>query len=96
MPVLILSMKESKQKNRPAIVFLHSSHKMKEWVRPLLEAWAVAGSSEGIANHFYELVPDMALDFPFELDKFQKEEPQEGGLLLPLLPFFIFVTLNMI
>ncbi|XP_058083613.1 uncharacterized protein LOC131231439 isoform X4 [Magnolia sinica] len=73
MPVLILSMKESKQKNRPAIVFLHSSHKMKEWVRPLLEAWAVAGSSEGIANHFYELVPDMALDFPFELDKFQKE-----------------------
>ncbi|XP_058099554.1 DExH-box ATP-dependent RNA helicase DExH11 isoform X2 [Magnolia sinica] len=37
------------------------------------EAWAVAGSSEGIANHFYELVPDMALDFPFELDKFQKE-----------------------
>ncbi|XP_058083612.1 uncharacterized protein LOC131231439 isoform X3 [Magnolia sinica] len=74
MPVLILSMKESKQKNRPAIVFLHSSHKMKEWVRPLLEAWAVAGSSEGIANHFYELVPDMALDFPFELDKFQKEE----------------------
>ncbi|XP_058107617.1 uncharacterized protein LOC131251117 isoform X2 [Magnolia sinica] len=26
-----------------------------------------------MANHFYELVPDMALDFPFELDKFQKE-----------------------
>ncbi|XP_031255224.1 DExH-box ATP-dependent RNA helicase DExH11 isoform X2 [Pistacia vera] len=37
------------------------------------EAWAVSGGSEGIADHFYELVPDMALDFPFELDNFQKE-----------------------
>ncbi|KAK9280712.1 hypothetical protein L1049_014410 [Liquidambar formosana] len=37
------------------------------------EAWAVTGGSEGIADHFYELVPDMALDFPFELDTFQKE-----------------------
>lgn len=27
----------------------------------------------GIAERFYELVPDMALDFPFELDAFQKE-----------------------
>lgn len=37
------------------------------------EAWALTGGSEEIANHFYELVPNMALDFPFELDKFQKE-----------------------
>ncbi|XP_015873935.3 DExH-box ATP-dependent RNA helicase DExH11 isoform X3 [Ziziphus jujuba] len=37
------------------------------------EAWAVRGGNEGIAERFYELVPDMALDFPFELDKFQKE-----------------------
>ncbi|XP_057953252.1 DExH-box ATP-dependent RNA helicase DExH11 [Malania oleifera] len=37
------------------------------------EAWAVSGSREGIADHFHELVPDLALDFPFELDKFQKE-----------------------
>lgn len=37
------------------------------------EAWAVSGGSEGIASHFYELVPEMALDFPFELDTFQKE-----------------------
>ncbi|XP_043721889.1 DExH-box ATP-dependent RNA helicase DExH11 isoform X1 [Telopea speciosissima] len=36
------------------------------------EAWAVSGGSEGIADHFHELVPDMALDFPFELDTFQK------------------------
>ncbi|XVE79464.1 hypothetical protein DITRI_Ditri14bG0060900 [Diplodiscus trichospermus] len=35
------------------------------------EAWAV--SSEGIADHFYELVPDMAIEYPFELDTFQKE-----------------------
>ncbi|KAK1311815.1 hypothetical protein QJS10_CPA07g00050 [Acorus calamus] len=37
------------------------------------EVWAVDGDSEGIANQFHDLVPDMALDFPFELDKFQKE-----------------------
>ncbi|KAJ4965981.1 hypothetical protein NE237_017830 [Protea cynaroides] len=37
------------------------------------EAWAASGGSEGIADHFGELVPDMALDFPFELDTFQKE-----------------------
>ncbi|KAM4083476.1 hypothetical protein ACB094_08G060300 [Castanea mollissima] len=37
------------------------------------QAWAVTGGGEGIAERFHELVPDMALDFPFELDKFQKE-----------------------
>lgn len=38
-----------------------------------MQAWAVSGGSEGITSRFYELVPEMALDFPFELDKFQKE-----------------------
>lgn len=38
-----------------------------------LQAWAVYGGTEVIANNFYDLVPDMALDFPFELDTFQKE-----------------------
>jgi antiviral helicase SKI2 len=37
------------------------------------QAWAIIGGSEGIAERFHELVPDMALEFPFELDKFQKE-----------------------
>ncbi|KAK9078766.1 hypothetical protein SSX86_002824 [Deinandra increscens subsp. villosa] len=37
------------------------------------KVWAVSGGSDGIADHFDELVPDMALDFPFELDAFQKE-----------------------
>lgn len=37
------------------------------------QAWAVSGGSEGIADHFYELVPDMAIEYPFELDTFQKE-----------------------
>ncbi|XAR60694.1 RNA helicase [Bertholletia excelsa] len=37
------------------------------------ETWAISGGSEQIAEHFHELVPDMALEFPFELDKFQKE-----------------------
>ncbi|KAK8348897.1 hypothetical protein V6Z11_A06G108700 [Gossypium hirsutum] len=40
LPVLILSLKDSKQKRRPAVVFLHSTNKNKEWVRPLLEAYA--------------------------------------------------------
>ncbi|MQL81215.1 hypothetical protein Taro_013667 [Colocasia esculenta] len=43
LPVLILSLKENKQEKRPAIVFLHSSYKTKEWVRPLLEAYASRG-----------------------------------------------------
>lgn len=37
LPVLVLSMKESEKKRRPAIVFLHSTNKCKEWLRPLLE-----------------------------------------------------------
>ncbi|CAK9150131.1 unnamed protein product [Ilex paraguariensis] len=43
LPVLILSMKESNQLRRPAVVFLHSTHKCKEWLRPLLEAYASRG-----------------------------------------------------
>lgn len=37
------------------------------------QAWVVTGGREEISSHFHELVPDMALDFPFELDTFQKE-----------------------
>lgn len=40
LPVLLLKMRESSQKRRPAIVFLHSTHKCKEWLQPLLEAYA--------------------------------------------------------
>ncbi|XP_071722360.1 uncharacterized protein [Rutidosis leptorrhynchoides] len=43
LPVLILSMKESVNTKRPAVVFLHSTNKCKEWVRPLLEAYASRG-----------------------------------------------------
>lgn len=38
-----------------------------------MQAWVISGGHEGIGHHFHELVPDMALDFPFELDTFQKE-----------------------
>lgn len=38
-----------------------------------LQAWAIREGGEEIAEHFHELVPDMALEFPFELDNFQKE-----------------------
>ncbi|XP_062165247.1 uncharacterized protein LOC133871829 [Alnus glutinosa] len=43
LPVLILSMKENNHQRRPAVVFLHSTHKCKEWLRPLLEAYASRG-----------------------------------------------------
>ncbi|OAY54276.1 putative hydrolase YtaP [Manihot esculenta] len=42
LPVLIMSMKENEER-RPAIVFLHSTNKCKEWLRPLLEAYASRG-----------------------------------------------------
>lgn len=37
------------------------------------EAWVIRGEGEKIVEHFHDLVPDMALNFPFELDPFQKE-----------------------
>ncbi|XWS72557.1 hypothetical protein CRYUN_Cryun02cG0050000 [Craigia yunnanensis] len=43
LPLLILSMKDSNLEKRPAVVFLHSTHKCKEWLRPLLEAYASRG-----------------------------------------------------
>ncbi|XP_020574475.1 uncharacterized protein LOC110020644 isoform X2 [Phalaenopsis equestris] len=43
LPVLILKMKRSDSKKRPAVVFIHSSYKCKEWLRPLLEAYASRG-----------------------------------------------------
>lgn len=43
LPVLILSLKENNPGKRPAVVFLHSTNKCKEWLRPLLEAYASRG-----------------------------------------------------
>ncbi|KAJ3683104.1 hypothetical protein LUZ60_013331 [Juncus effusus] len=43
LPILILSLKNDENKKRPAIVFLHSSYVCKEWLRPLLEAYASRG-----------------------------------------------------
>ncbi|XVF35467.1 hypothetical protein REPUB_Repub18cG0148400 [Reevesia pubescens] len=40
LPVLILSLKDSNHKRRPAVVFLHSTNANKESLRPLLEAYA--------------------------------------------------------
>jgi len=37
------------------------------------KVWALVGGDEDIVTNFYNLVPDMAIEFPFELDKFQKE-----------------------
>ena len=41
LPVLILSLREDEGTTvkKPAVVFLHSSYKTKEWVRPLLEVY---------------------------------------------------------
>lgn len=38
-----------------------------------VQVWAVREGGEEISEHFHQLVPDMAIEFPFELDKFQKE-----------------------
>ncbi|XP_061354700.1 uncharacterized protein LOC133299275 isoform X2 [Gastrolobium bilobum] len=43
LPLLILSLKESDKKRRPAVVFLHSTNKFKEYLRPLLESYASRG-----------------------------------------------------
>ncbi|GLT25447.1 hypothetical protein SLA2020_005750 [Shorea laevis] len=43
LPLLILSIKEINVQRRPAVVFLHSTLKCKEWLRPLLEAYASRG-----------------------------------------------------
>ncbi|KAL5074142.1 hypothetical protein RYX36_013126 [Vicia faba] len=44
LPVLILSLKENdKEIKRPTVVFLHSTNKYKEFLRPLLEAYASRG-----------------------------------------------------
>ncbi|CAN6471442.1 unnamed protein product [Victoria cruziana] len=48
------------------------------------EVWAVTGGSKEILNQFYELVPDMALDFPFELDTFQKEHCTRAVYTAPI------------
>lgn len=37
------------------------------------KVWALVGGDEDIVTNFYKLVPDIAIEFPFELDKFQKE-----------------------
>ncbi|GLJ29424.1 hypothetical protein SUGI_0580100 [Cryptomeria japonica] len=43
LPVLILRLKDGELKKRPAVVFLHCSYRCKEWLRPLLEAYASRG-----------------------------------------------------
>lgn len=49
------------------------------------QTWAKLEASEEIADRFHELIPDMALEFPFELDAFQKE-------VFTLLIIFLLVT----
>lgn len=42
-PVLLLRLNDTAPRRKPAIVLLHSSYKCKEWLRPLLEAYASRG-----------------------------------------------------
>lgn len=35
--------------------------------------WALVVGDDSIVTNFHKLVPDMAIEYPFELDKFQKE-----------------------
>uniref|UniRef100_A0A0D9WM83 Peptidase S9 prolyl oligopeptidase catalytic domain-containing protein n=1 Tax=Leersia perrieri TaxID=77586 RepID=A0A0D9WM83_9ORYZ len=43
LPVLLLKLNDTAPKRKPVIVILHSSYKCKEWLRPLLEAYASRG-----------------------------------------------------
>ncbi|KAK1265849.1 hypothetical protein QJS04_geneDACA019324 [Acorus gramineus] len=62
LPVLILSMKESKLQRRPAIVILHSSYKCKEWLRPLLEALVSAWTTGDAMPFIYDTGFRWAID----------------------------------
>lgn len=42
-PVLLLRLYDTTPKRKPVVVLLHSSYKCKEWLRPLLEAYASRG-----------------------------------------------------
>lgn len=63
-----------------------------------MQAWAISGGDEGIGHHFHELVPDMALDFPFELDTFQKEVALSSSVIffskIDLYLFFWYIMVN--
>ncbi|KAL6606694.1 hypothetical protein ACP70R_042347 [Stipagrostis hirtigluma subsp. patula] len=43
LPVLLLRLNDTVPKRKPVVVLLHSSYKCKEWLRPLLEAYASRG-----------------------------------------------------
>ncbi|XP_039806205.1 putative esterase YitV isoform X2 [Panicum virgatum] len=54
LPVLLLKLNDHVPKRKPVIVFLHSSYKCKEWLRPLLEAYASRGYiSVAIDSHYH-------------------------------------------
>jgi hypothetical protein len=59
--VLILSLKESdiQRRRRPAVVFLHSTNKYKEFLRPLLEVayciFSVSLIAEFVFLYSYEI-----------------------------------------
>ena len=65
----------------------------------LLQVWAVEGGED--MSNFRELVPQMAIEYPFELDNFQKEAmsvPAAAVLLMALDPQrdgFVFWSLRM-
>lgn len=64
----ILSTKPAEAKTKLSGIVNEKRQKENE-----VQVWASQGGSDEIASRFNELVPEMALDFPFELDKFQKE-----------------------
>uniref|UniRef100_A0A8I7BDD0 Peptidase S9 prolyl oligopeptidase catalytic domain-containing protein n=2 Tax=Hordeum vulgare subsp. vulgare TaxID=112509 RepID=A0A8I7BDD0_HORVV len=43
LPVLLLKLNDTAPERKPVVVILHSSYKCKEWLRPLLEAYASRG-----------------------------------------------------
>lgn len=56
-----------------AVLDIKAGVENKEGDKQHTESWAICENSKHIADRFHELVPDLALEFPFELDRFQKE-----------------------
>ncbi|OEL22541.1 DExH-box ATP-dependent RNA helicase DExH11 [Dichanthelium oligosanthes] len=48
------------------------------------KVWAYVSGDEDVVTNFYKLVPDMAIEFPFELDKFQKEHCTRAVYTAPI------------
>ncbi|KAL6561646.1 hypothetical protein OROMI_017247 [Orobanche minor] len=53
LPILLLKLKADGQRRSPAVVFLLNTNKCKEWLRPLLEAYASRDYTVAIDSRYH-------------------------------------------